>query len=393
MLIATRLRLATGLSTVFFFALVALLYVSYLKLNDARVDMALALQIKVNYFERTSYRDLYFLNREERVKAQWEYNKKESDRLLRQGLIKFQEEIDLLNLELLRRQIEDCSAIFHRFVNNTAALKSTTAIRPIYLELDNRLSSQLLLKSASVRQSVNVLEQRIGQRLEHTFIQQSLLASLLVALLALAGILNTVQLNRLIQKRLTPLREGAAIMSGGELNHRICIEGSDEFSGLAQSLNAMSDKLGAILSEQRFAKENLRVAAAAFETHDAILITDAEVDIIRVNAAFVRITGYSEAEVIGKNPRLLSSGRESGEFYEELWNQLLKTGMWAGEMWNRAQDGTVFPKWLTITAVKDEAGKISQYVGIYSDITDRKRAEQEIHNLAFYDPLTGLPTR
>ena len=141
------------------------------------------------------------------------------------------------------------------------------------------------------------------------------------------------------------------------------------------------------------AEEQLRIAAGTFETHDAILITDANANIIRVNRAFTDITGYSPEEVLGKNPRMLSSGRQDKAFYAAMWQQLLNTGSWSGEMWDRRKNGQIYPKWLTITAIIDEQGKTTQYVAIFSDITARKQAEEEIHNLAFYDALTKLPNR
>lgn len=140
-------------------------------------------------------------------------------------------------------------------------------------------------------------------------------------------------------------------------------------------------------------EEQLRVAAATFETHDAILITDAQSNIVRVNNAFTQITGYRSWEVLGMNPRIMSSGRHDQAFYQEMWQQLLGQGSWAGEIWDRRKNGEIYPKWMTITAVKDEAGKTVNYVAIFSDITERKRNEDEIRGLAFYDALTQLPNR
>jgi diguanylate cyclase (GGDEF)-like protein/PAS domain S-box-containing protein len=147
------------------------------------------------------------------------------------------------------------------------------------------------------------------------------------------------------------------------------------------------------ISERKRAEEALRVAAVTFETHDAILITDANANIIRVNQAFQDITGYSSEEVLGKNPRILSSGRQDKAFYTAMWQQLLNTGSWTGEMWDRRKSGQIYPKWLTITAVKDGQGRTTEYVAIFSDISSRKQVEEEIHNLAFYDALTKLPNR
>ena len=147
------------------------------------------------------------------------------------------------------------------------------------------------------------------------------------------------------------------------------------------------------LNEVIESEAQLRVAAATFETHEAIMITDAAGNIIRVNYAFKNIAGYNEDEVLGKNPRMLSSGRHDQDFYKSMWNALLTEGKWSGEIWDRKKNGEIYPKFATITAVKDKHGDVFQYVSIFTDISERKREEEEIYNLAFYDVLTKLPNR
>jgi diguanylate cyclase (GGDEF)-like protein/PAS domain S-box-containing protein len=147
------------------------------------------------------------------------------------------------------------------------------------------------------------------------------------------------------------------------------------------------------ITERKRAEESLRIAAATFETHEAIMVTDAKGDILRVNRAFQTITGYSLDEVVGRNPRILSSGRHDKAFYAGIWQHLLTMGFWEGEIWDRRKSGEIYPKYVTITALKDAQDKTTEYVAIFSDITERKRNEQAIHDLAFYDPLTHLPNR
>ena len=148
------------------------------------------------------------------------------------------------------------------------------------------------------------------------------------------------------------------------------------------------------ITHRRREEADRRVAAIAFESQEAIAITDAEQVILRVNQAFTRITGYSAEEAIGNTPGyLLKSGRHDGAFYQEMWACLARDHHWQGEIWNRRKDGSVFPEWLTITAVTDEHGQITHYVAAFSDTSRNKKAEAEIHNLAFYDPLTELPNR
>jgi|GEM_PF-4605460 len=147
------------------------------------------------------------------------------------------------------------------------------------------------------------------------------------------------------------------------------------------------------ITERKLSENSLRIAATAFESQEGMLVTDAYGNILRVNAAFTEITGYTSGEAIGQTPRLLSSGRHDKAFYESMWIHLNETGAWSGEIWNRRKNGEVYPEHLTITAVKEEGGIVTNYVATLTDITMSKAASDEIKNLAFYDPLTRLPNR
>ncbi|HXU94117.1 MAG TPA: EAL domain-containing protein [Gallionella sp.] len=147
------------------------------------------------------------------------------------------------------------------------------------------------------------------------------------------------------------------------------------------------------ISQQKETEEKLRIAAIAFETQEAIVVTDAQARIISVNRSFERLTGYTAAEAIGQNPRILQSGKHDDEFYKAMWESLREHGSWSGEMWDKRKDGLIYPKWLNITSVRNEENEVTHYVAIFMDITERKRAEEEIHRLAYYDTLTQLPNR
>ena len=125
---------------------------------------------------------------------------------------------------------------------------------------------------------------------------------------------------------------------------------------------------------------------------EGVMITNARNEIISINRAFTQITGYAEAEVLGKKPQLLSSGHHEHDFYQVMWQRLNTEGQWEGEIWNRRKSGAVYPQWLTVSRVGDATDEL-HYVGVFADITHRKVAEEKIEKLAFYDPLTSLPNR
>lgn len=151
--------------------------------------------------------------------------------------------------------------------------------------------------------------------------------------------------------------------------------------------------IGVDISERKLVETELRIAAAAFESQESIMVTDANCAILRINTAFTRTTGYTVEEVIGQSPRIVQSGRHDTAFYAAMWDSINRTGSWEGEIWNRHKDGTIHPKWLSITAVKSDDGTVTHYVGAETDITQRKEIEDAVRYLASYDPLTKLPNR
>lgn len=148
------------------------------------------------------------------------------------------------------------------------------------------------------------------------------------------------------------------------------------------------------ITEKKLVEEKLRLSASVFEhASEATVITDAANQIISVNPAFTAITGYGPEEVIGKNPRVLSSGKHSNEFYKQMWEGLLNTGNWAGEIQNRRKNGDIYTEWLSINVLKDENGTVNRHIAVFSDITEAKRAKETIERQASIDTLTGLPNR
>lgn len=141
-------------------------------------------------------------------------------------------------------------------------------------------------------------------------------------------------------------------------------------------------------------QRNLRLAEKVIESSlEGIMITDANSVIVSVNPAFTRLTGYSAAEVVGRSPAILNSGRHDKAFYQTMWQRLRAQGHWQGEVWNRRKNGEVYPELLTIAAITDQDGTLSHYAALFSDITELKASEERIRHLAYYDALTGLPNR
>lgn len=151
--------------------------------------------------------------------------------------------------------------------------------------------------------------------------------------------------------------------------------------------------LAAIVITSHRVENEIRIAATAFESQEGMLVTNAQYIILRVNRAFTRITGYTAAEAIGQTPDILNSNLNDAIARSELWSNVNENGYWEGELWSRHKNGEEYPEHLTINAVKDSYGKITNYVATLTDITLRKEAAEEIERLAFYDPLTQLPNR
>jgi diguanylate cyclase (GGDEF)-like protein/PAS domain S-box-containing protein len=196
----------------------------------------------------------------------------------------------------------------------------------------------------------------------------------------------------------------SALAQRGRWQGEVCCHGKDGrmFPGWLSAV-VVRDNLGIVthyvvifsdITERKANENALRLAAVVFEQSvEAVIVLDAAERFVSVNRSFTEITGYSPEEVIGHTPRLLKSGRQDAAFYRALWQQLKEYGHWQGEIWNRRKSGEIYPEWLSISTVRDERGDIANYIGIFSDITERKAQEAQINRLAFFDPLTHLPNR
>jgi len=153
-------------------------------------------------------------------------------------------------------------------------------------------------------------------------------------------------------------------------------------------------EIGRDVSQRRQTEDKLRLTARVFEEAlEGIVIANANATMIDVNRAFTRLTGYAKEELIGQNPRILHSGHQSEEFYRDMWAAVLEKGMWQGEIWNRRKDGELFVTRVIIAAVGEDSIAGRHYIGFFSDVTARKRQQEAMEGLAYYDAVTGLPNR
>lgn len=172
---------------------------------------------------------------------------------------------------------------------------------------------------------------------------------------------------------------------------------------ISSTISALRNERGEVVGQSIIARDitlrkadetRLRLAASVFtHAHEGIVIVDVNACIVDVNSMYEQITGYSRHELLGKNPRISKSGRQSREFYEVMWRSLTEQGHWDGEVWNRRKNGEIYPALLTLSAVRNTQGEIQQYLGILSDITQIKDYQQHLEHVAQHDALTGLPNR
>jgi diguanylate cyclase (GGDEF)-like protein/PAS domain S-box-containing protein len=157
---------------------------------------------------------------------------------------------------------------------------------------------------------------------------------------------------------------------------------------------SIAEELAEEIEKREEAQEELMLSGRIIANiREGIVVTDRDNRIIRINDTFSRITGYRQEEVLGKTPALLKSGKQDREFYRMMWQALGHGGEWEGEIWNRRKNGEIYPEWLSISVIRGQDGEVSNYVGWFRDITERKREEERLSYLAHYDVLTGLPNR
>jgi diguanylate cyclase (GGDEF)-like protein/PAS domain S-box-containing protein len=228
----------------------------------------------------------------------------------------------------------------------------------------------------------------LGQKIEaDTRYLLNLYLVLTILVLFLTGIIGMKLRSRLVREIRYIADTIRISQKNKQLNQLLTVTGDDEIADMANAFNNL-------ILERTAAEGKLQLAAQVFsETHEGISITDPNGTIIDVNPAFCEITGYSHEEVIGNNHNMLSSGRQSPEFYTNMWRILKEQGYWKGEIWNRKKNGELYAELLTISSLKGKDGNVTNYVGFFSDITQSKQQQKSLELMAHYDVLTQLPNR
>ncbi len=224
--------------------------------------------------------------------------------------------------------------------------------------------------------------------------RERVITALAFALVAM-GLLSLLAaaVARRIARPVDALEKAAQAVERGNLQVRAQVAGPREIAAVAQGFNTMIEAQQRNVQTLKSHLDELRVAATAFESQEGMMVTDADYRILRANRAMTVITGYTAEELIGQTPRMLRADPSDPAQYDEMWSTVMREGQWHGETLGRRKNGEVYPRRLSITAVRADDGRITHLVTSESDITARKAAEEEITRLAFFDPLTQLPNR
>ena len=277
-------------------------------------------------------------------------------------------------------------------VDDRPALKAISKLRHTTDLMDPELWWQLATQrlgllhtvSSTITDDIIALERKENKQLKTPLVFYTLFV---LVVLAIASILSQMLKGRLVEQ----IKHIAYFMRKSRIsnqnNQLLEISGQDEIAEMANEFNQL-------MIERSANEEQLKLAAQVFvEAHDGIFITKTDGTIIDVNPAFCQITGYERKEVLGKNPNILNSQKQSKEFYTDMWECLIAHGYWKGEVWNRKKNGEFYAELLTISSLKDNSGKTLHYMGLFADITQIKNQHRTLEQMAHYDALTLLPNR
>ncbi|NTV73253.1 MAG: PAS domain S-box protein, partial [Holophaga sp.] len=389
MRIATRLRLVSGATLAAFLLILPLVAGSLLSFRRAKTQFLLANELRVNFLERNSSRDQYFLHREEPSRRSWFLHMEEGEWILAKAGPQFREEGDARKIEEMRVILGENASIFRRIVSNTGALQLAGANRELLEELDKRLYSQMLLKSATFNGLATNLEASARDRVEAAYRRLAVAIGLFAAGLALVTSVVATQLARLIRRRLEPLHAGVRQVADGDLDFRFGGGPGDEFGELAGSIDAMTDKLQA--STRGLERETARrVKAVAARESEArfrawfdlpligICITSPEKGWLEVNDHLCDMLGYQRTELTNRSWADLTHPEDLAAD-QERFGQVMRGELegYALEKRFLKRDGGILEAELAVRCVRKPEGGVDYFVALILDITERRQAEAQ----------------
>ncbi len=384
MRIATRLRISAAATLAAVVILVPVLYWAFSAYREAQSGSDLVEAIQSNFAERASFRDQYFLYREDRARMLWDESKVQSDQLLRSAKSQFQGEADQKAVERIRRAVAETVLVFRRIVDNSKSLKSATGNREVFEELDKRLYSQLLLKAADVRDAISAMQSSNATQVQQAYRHLTMISGTLALLLATIIVLNAVQIGGLIRRRLLTLHDGANRVVGGNLAYRIESGSRDEFSEIADAINSITEKLQGLTQDleakirsrtAELEQSETRLRSVFNAMSEGFSIQEAVCDeagkpidlrFIAANPAFESQTGLKNATTLGHTLRELFPQAES--YWIERYGKVALSGEAS------SFDAVFGPlnKHYQVSAFQIEPGR----VGItFMDISERKQHE------------------
>ena len=374
MRIAKRLWLSAAATVTVVVLLLPVLYWNFFVYVETQRNNALVKSIHDNFFERASFRDQYFLHREDRLRLLWDESKMRSDQLIVQARSQFRDETARKTLERIGRAIEDTALMFHRVVDNTASLNSATGNRNVFEELDKRLYSQLLLKAAELRDAIGVLQDSSSRQVQQAQQRFIAVAGALALLLALVIVLNAVQIGGLIRRRLALLHQGASRVTHGNIEFRIVREGVDEFSEIAGAINLMMDTLA---QREETIKQAAHYARSLLEASlDPMVTISAEGKITDVNEASVSVTGVTREALIGTDfGDYFTDPMRAREGYQQAFAKGFVTDY---PLALRHSSGRITDVLYNASVYRDEQGRVLGVFAAARDVTERKKAESYI---------------
>ena len=327
---------------------------------------------KALYIAHTEVNTVVTNNLDAIALALWSYDDAAFSTLLR-GMSKIS--------SIARLELSDNTKIVADVSNPAAGNKADRVWSITIVAPDGKIA----IGSLKITESYTEIYQRIDQMVEMLVVTE------LFKIIGLAIILFVI-VYRKVARHLHDLAMNVVAIDPGNLNARISLN-RRHTSTYRDELDILVESFNHFLADRKKAAEQLLIAATAFESQEAMMVTDTNGIVLRINKAFAETTGYSPEEIVGQTPRLLRSGRHDEAFYRQMWESINLTGAWQGEIWDRHKSGNQYLKWLTISAVRNAEGGITHYIGTHYDLTERKKAEERINALAFYDQLTNLPNR